>query len=203
MFDHSNLISTLTILCYLSDGWVDFSKKEVLWKENDMKKRILAEISRISEAYQMGSLIKLYETSFYFYVKFLLGTIGGLFSFMLVLALLVTRFNFSRTSLLDDLVLASCMLVAGLIYAPFLLLPRFSARNTRVYVYTNGLAYKNAKEIIVIYWQQIEQVTTKTNFCEILLKDGTVITFHEDIQGVQSLGRTIRRRVAKRSQQQP
>lgn len=167
-----------------------------------MKKSISKEISYISQVYGMANLIKIYETSFYFYVKLLLGAVGGLFSFMLALALLFTHFNFSRTSLLGDLILEGCVLIAGLIYAPFLLLPRFSARNTRVYVYTNGLAYKNAKEIIVIYWQQIEQVTTKTNFCEILLKDGTVITFHEDIQGVQSLGRTIRRRVAKRSQQQ-
>jgi len=167
-----------------------------------MKKRILAEISRISESYQMGSLIKLYETSFYFYVKFLLGTIGGLLCLVLIVGLLDYHFSFSRTSLLGYLILASCMLVAVLIYSPFLLLSRFPTRNTVVYVYANGLVYKNAKEINVIYWQQIEQVTTKTNFCEILLKDGTVITFHEDIQGVQSLGRTIRRRVAKRSQQQ-
>lgn len=159
------------------------------------------EMYSISEMYRLGKPIKVYETDFHFYVSFLLGITGVLLIFTLSVSFYNAKFDFSQKYLLLYAILILINFFVVSIYAAFLLTPRFHHRKTRIYVYECGLAYKNQDNILVIYWQQIKNVTLRTNFCELLLNNGTTITFPENIQGIQLLGRMIKRKITKIPQQ--
>lgn len=142
------------------------------------------EVWQVAGEYLLGEPVAIYQPAFRMYT-ILLG--GG--------AVLILLADLSGSSLLLTKVIAGLIGWAILFRVWF---PKFRARQKRIYVYTKGVAYVERYTTTALRWQDMARVRYRGRltrlgnpFCQVLMKDGSTITFSPQILGVEEVGKEI------------
>jgi hypothetical protein len=166
-----------------------------------MTKDFPVEAYNLAETHALGKPTRVYETDFKFQVKTVLVIGGFLLLLCLSMALCSTSFSFTPKNLELDGIMIGCAILGSIVGGAFLLIPRFRGRNVRVYVYTEGLIYLQEHSTTAIRWEQIERIQTGDQYCTVLLKDGANVNFYKYLDNLHALGKNLKRRRKKWSQE--
>jgi len=146
----------------------------------------------VAQASQLGPLEKEYAIDPWK----ILASVG----LILVFALLVPLFSFvSSRQTANTTPIFVFFFMFGLVAGGGIMLSfYFTYRRLHVYVYSHGLLYLNGKASKVVYWQQVNQVSTYRGYLYVILSNhGGWISIPWYLGGYGELRTTIQRKIVQ------